>query len=159
MLWRLGLAQRDLGERHRADTSWRHALVIFQQLGAPQAADVRRLLDDPGGERLVDRPSDRPPQSASTSQSPDSGWLACSSNSDSSIRCMAWRISTGLPSSPQTTNVPSTRNLTQPPKPAANAHCRIDRGLDRPPPKFRARPGPRIDRQLTGRGRPLTGGS
>ena len=51
VLWRLGLAQRDLGEGRRADTSWRHALVIFQQLGAPQAADVRRLHDDPGGER------------------------------------------------------------------------------------------------------------
>jgi hypothetical protein len=51
VLWRLGLAQRDLGEGRRADTSWRHAMLIFQQLGAPQAADVRRLLDDPGGER------------------------------------------------------------------------------------------------------------
>jgi hypothetical protein len=51
VLWRLGLAQRDLEERRRGDTSWRHALVIFQQLGAPQAADVRRLLDDPGCER------------------------------------------------------------------------------------------------------------
>jgi hypothetical protein len=40
--WALGIR----GEARR-----RRALVIFQQLGAPQAADARRLLDDAGGER------------------------------------------------------------------------------------------------------------
>jgi tetratricopeptide (TPR) repeat protein len=52
-LWRLGLVSRDLDQAQRARDHWQHALTIFDELGAPQAEQVRRLLDAPTGEESI----------------------------------------------------------------------------------------------------------
>ncbi|MGH3713822.1 MAG: BTAD domain-containing putative transcriptional regulator [Micromonosporaceae bacterium] len=52
-LWRLGSAYGDLGDRRRAESLWREALPIFDQLGAPEAAEVRQLLDVTAGNSPV----------------------------------------------------------------------------------------------------------
>lgn len=52
-LWRLGLVSRDLDQLQRARDHWQAAVAIFDELGAPQAQQVRRLLDAATGEETI----------------------------------------------------------------------------------------------------------
>jgi hypothetical protein len=59
VMWHLGRTLQDIHQHQRGQTCWKDTLAVFEELGASQAEEVRRLLLDrpervsaPVGERI-----------------------------------------------------------------------------------------------------------
>ena len=46
VLWQLGRTLQDLHQHQHAQRCWKDALAILEEFGAPQAEEIRRLLED-----------------------------------------------------------------------------------------------------------------